>query len=136
MFKFGFWGVLGIGVLLVGILMLALGGYVFRWYSAPFVGALEEREITNKGAYRIQAYNEFYSMYTELDGIESKITLYDGRVLHLRDATNCRGLVSRHADIVSEYNSEARAVNTTGQWLAEDLPVQVAYLDASELCDD
>ena len=42
-------------VLLAVVVLLALtvGGLGARWGLAPFVGAVQEREITNTGAFRI-----------------------------------------------------------------------------------
>ena len=51
--KYVVYAVLG----LVGLIAVVLGG---RYVLAPMLGIVQEREITNRGAYRIQAYEKFY----------------------------------------------------------------------------
>ena len=100
---------------------LAFTGLGARWFVAPFRGAVEEREITNRGQFRIQAYEQFYRWQEEVQGIESKLAAYPEK-LDRREETECRGLIARRVNLVSRYNAASRAERTQGQWMAEDLP--------------
>ena len=121
-------------ILFVGLLFgLVLGPMVFRWYAAPWTGKLEEREITTRGAYRIQGYEQFYRWSEEADAVESKLGNYAGRELDVRERTECRGLRAQYADLVSRYNAASRAERTQGQWRADDLP-QTLTLEGIPTC--
>lgn len=67
------------------------GVLAYRWISAPARGAVEQREITNQGQYRIQAYEQFYRWQEQLDAIEAKLSAYPETGLDLRRQTECRG---------------------------------------------
>lgn len=118
------WIFIGLGalVLLVAIYAgLAFSSLGVRWGIAPFRGAVEEREITNRGQYRIQAYEQFYRWQEEVEGIDVKLGSYPEE-LDRRQATECRGLLARRVNIVAQYNSASRAERTQGQWQAPELP--------------
>ena len=123
------WKYIGIGLGIV-IFLIAMGvaGYGLRWFSAPFTGALEQREITNKGAYRIQAYEQFYGWQEEIDAIDVKLAGYVGS-LDNRESTECRGLVARRANIVGDYNAASRAELTQGKWQAPELPQTMKHTE-------
>ena len=121
-----------VGLLAIGV--VSIGGYVFKWYALPFMGALEEREITNQGAYRIQGYEQFYTWAEERDAVKSKLNLYLDRELDVREHTNCVGLISQYADITAEYNAASRAERTQGQWRADDLPETLENEMIGETC--
>ena len=110
-----------IGVIAV-IALSTVGVLGYRWLTAPARGAVEQREIINRGQYRIQAYEQFYRWQEELDAIAVKLAGYPAQGLDIRQQTECRGLLARHADIVAEYNAASRAELTQGQWQDPDLP--------------
>lgn len=118
-------GVIAVVVLVVGAVLA--GGYAFKWFTIPFVGALEQREITNRGQYRIQAYEQFYRWQEELASVDTKLAGYPVPLQNSRQSTECQGLLARRADIVSEYNAASRAVLTQGQWQASDLPITLPH---------
>ena len=98
------------------------GVLAYRWISAPARGAMEQREITNRGQYRIQAYEQFYRWQEQLDAIETKLSAYPETSLDLRRQTECRGLLAQRADIVAKYNAASRAERTQAQWQDPGLP--------------
>lgn len=108
------------GVAFVAVLIAA--GWAYRYYIAPVRGAVEQREITNRGQYRIQAYEQFYRWQEELQAVEQKLGAYPESGLDKREQTECRGLVARRADIIAKYNAASRAIETQGRWQADDLP--------------
>ena len=98
------------------------GVLAYRWISAPARGAVEQREITNRGQYRIQAYEQFYRWQEQLDAIETKLLAYSPSNLDIRQQTECRGLLAQRADIIAKYNAASRAERTQAQWQAPGLP--------------
>ena len=110
-----------IGVVAV-IASSTVGVLAYRWITAPARGAVEQREITNRGQYRIQAYEQFYRWQEQLDAIETKLLAYPQSGLDLRQQTECRGLLAQRADIVAKYNAASRAERTQAQWQDPDLP--------------
>ena len=110
-----------IGVVAV-IASSTVGILAYRWITAPARGAVEQREITNRGQYRIQAYEQFYRWQEQLDAIETKLLAYPPSGLDIRQQTECRGLLAQRADIVAKYNAASRAERTQAQWQDPDLP--------------
>ena len=114
---------LAIGLVLA---VVALVGGISLWlyggrFAAPIRGVTEQVEITNRGSYRIQGYEMFYDLVEHRNAVDVKLAGYPG-VLTAREATECRGLLARRADIVARYNAAAQAEFTTGQWRADNLP--------------
>jgi len=114
--------VLGVVVLPL-VLILWAGG--IKWLTAPFTGAVEQRTITTRGAYRIQAYEQFYRWNEQIAAIDAKLGAYEPP-MDRRMRTECVGLQSQRANLVARYNAASRQIETQGQWMAEDLPIQLA----------
>ena len=115
-------GVIGI----VAVIALSSVGFLgYRWLIAPARGAVEQREIINRGQYRIQAYEQFYRWQEDLDAIEVKLQAYPAQGLDIRQQTECRGLLAQRANIVARYNAASRAELTQGQWQASELPESI-----------
>ena len=110
-----------IGVVAV-IAFSTVGVLAYRWISAPARGAVEQREITNRGQYRIQAYEQFYRWQEQLEAIDAKLMPYAESGLDLRQRTECRGLLAQRADIIAKYNAASRAERTQAQWQDPELP--------------
>ena len=114
--------VLAVIGLVAVIAFSTVGVLAYRWVSAPARGAVEEREITNRGQYRIQAYEQFYRWQEQLDAIDAKLLAYPESGLDIRQQTECRGLLAQRADITAKYNAASRAERTQAQWQDPDLP--------------
>ena len=121
-----------IGVVAV-IAFSTVGVLAYRWISAPAQGAVEQREITNRGQYRIQAYEQFYRWQEQLDAIDAKLLAYTESGLDLRQQTECRGLLAQRSDIVAKYNAASRAERTQAQWQDPDLPQTLEH-NLSQRC--
>ena len=113
---------------LAALVLLVGAGFAFRWYYAPVRGELEQREITNRGQYRIQTYEQFYRWSEEVDAIDAKLAGYPVD-LDIRQRTECQGLLARRADLVSQYNAASSAELTQGKWQAGDLPERLSHSD-------
>ena len=112
---------LGAALIVVLPTILIFWGSAATWITAPFRGAVEERAITTRGAYRIQAYERFYEWHEQLGAIDIKLQQYEPP-LDQRQRTECIGLWSARANLVSRYNAASRQVETQGKWMAGELP--------------
>lgn len=114
-------GSLGAALIVVLPTIIIFWGSATTWITAPFRGAVEERAITTRGAYRIQAYEQFYEWQEQLGAIDIKLQQYQPP-LDQRQRTECIGLWSARANLVSRYNAASRQVATQGKWMADELP--------------
>lgn len=112
---------------IVAIIGVGLGG---RYVLAPVIGAIEERETVHRGAYRIQAYEQFYRWQEEAAAVDTKLIGYLGRS-DARSQTECVGLLAVRADIVAKYNAASRQIRTQGEWKPNDLPAVLDQKDKS-----
>ena len=111
---------IGVGSLAVVAAVILAVIYLPRLWAEP-VGRTEQIVATNTGAYRTQAYEKFYDLYEQIEATDQKLSAYPAE-LDDRQRTECVGLLSTRANLVSEYNAASRAEITTGQWQAPDLP--------------
>ena len=110
---------------LVGVLLFValVGGiWAYRWTIAPTRGTVEQREITNRGQYRVQAYEQFYRWYEQREALRLKLEALPQTDLDRREQTECRGLLAQYADITARYNAAAATELTQGQWQDPELP--------------
>lgn len=115
------WMILGLlAFVAIIVVSVVLAIYIPRWTAGP-LGRTEEIQITQRGPYRIQGYEKFYDLHEEVTSVETKLQAYPPR-LSPRQVTECRGLLARRADVVSEYNRMSQAERTIGQWRADNLP--------------
>ena len=111
------------------VLLAGLGftGWLYGGrFWAPIHGETEQVIITNTGAYRVQGYERFYDLSEDVAAVDVKLAGYP-QALDRREATECRGLLARRADMVSAYNSAAMAQETVGQWRADNLPHRLEH---------
>ena len=112
---------LGAALIVVLPTILIFWGSTTAWITATFRGAVEEQTITTRGAYRIQSYERFYEWQEQLSAIDVKLQQYK-TPLDERQRTECIGLWSARANLVSRYNAASRQVETQGKWMADELP--------------
>lgn len=106
------------------VLVVLASIYVPRWLAGP-TGETEEIVAVSRGAYRIQGYEKFYNLFEDIGAIDVKLVAYPEAPLDDRQATECRGLLAKRANLVSEYNAAAKAERTIGQWRADNLPEEL-----------
>ena len=106
----------------VGLAVLYAASLGVRYMFASPVGVVEQAVITNRGAYRIQEYERFYSLRDSILATAVKLATYRGRGLDIRERTECRGLMAVRTDMIARYNAASSAVATKGKWKPGDLP--------------
>jgi hypothetical protein len=127
--------VLGALAVVAVVAAVVVGLYFALWYSAPARGALDAREtIQGDGDFRIQAYNHFFNLCSDVQGLEGA---HDATLRQLdllgpdsddrnRVVANLTGIESQRARSIADYNADARKNWTSGQFRDEDLPYQLS----------
>lgn len=113
---------LGVAVLIVLVVLASI--YVPRWLAGP-TGETEEIVAVSRGAYRIQGYERFYDLFEDIEAIDVKLAAYPEGPLDARQAIECRGLLAKRANLISDYNAAAAAERTVGRWRADNLPEEL-----------
>ena len=96
-------------------------GFAFAWWSAPWTGALEERQQVNRGAFRIQEYERFYELRDRYCASGYKIEQYEQSDLARKD-TVIAGTTATLYDAALEYNSNSEQERTSAKWKDSGLP--------------
>ena len=119
-----------VGVI-VGIILLTIAGWAWRYYTAPVRGQIEQREEVQSGDYRLYSYEHFYNLYAEVLAYEDQIrnqremleTVEGDEAARYRQ--NINALKNQRASAIREYNADARK-ETRGQFRDDDLPYQIS----------
>ena len=135
-------------LIVVGGIILAFGGnWLYRYYTAPIEGAVQMREITNTGNFRLQAYQSFYdrcgtiqTYETSIRQLESSLQDYlndpdPDREMINRLRTQINGIQNQRAREVNRYNQEARQEYSVGQFRANDLPYEISVTNMNTNCE-
>lgn len=121
-----------------GIAALSIGGmafgYAWDWYTAPFKGAQEARQIIQAdGNFRIQAYNYFYNQCTSIQKLEAEIDAQTTALETLSNEqyrqivqTNIAAIRSARQQAILEYNQNSHKQWTEAQFKSEALPYEIA----------
>lgn len=115
----------------LGIAILIVGGWAYRYYTAPIRGQIEQREEVQSGDYRLYSYEHFYNMYANIQAYEDQIrnqqemleTVEGDEAARYRQ--NINALKNQRASAIREYNSDARKEESRGQFRSDDLPYQI-----------
>ena len=131
------WLILGFAIVAFLTIASIFGSiYIPRWL-APERGKTEEVIITNRGQYRIQAYERFYQINEELVAVDNKLGVYSfSAPNNLRQETECKGMLFKRANLVSEYNAKSQQERTTAKWQDPSLPERLYNRDdIATLCN-
>jgi hypothetical protein len=130
-----------IGLVLLGIGAFSLLGLVLTfvfgglsWITAPFRGAVEQRELTQAdGQYRIAAYDEFFNSCEAIAAKERIIQRYldqsrnEATPRDQRAILNAGIMAEQNArdEMIADYNADAAKADTRGNFRASHLPYQI-----------
>lgn len=122
-----------IGVGVAGAIVLVVGGgWAYRYFTAPIEGALEQRETVQSGGSRIYNYNRFFSLCASVQSFEDQIDSQEQLLENTSDEDhlsmirrNISGLNAQRQNTIATYNSEARAIETGGQFRDDGLPESI-----------
>lgn len=103
------------------------------WLTAPLRGATEAREQTvGSGAFRLAAYEHFFGLCTSVQAQEGRIDSLNleletgptpARVTQIQ--ASLTAVRSQRTELIAEYNQDALAQYTRGQFRDRDLPYQL-----------
>ena len=115
----------GVGFVLV-IAGFMVASYGFQWFTAPFVGELQERKTVQSGEFRKYSYEHFYDLCAAIQRKQRSLQAQE-ELDNDRANQNAAALKAQIQNDVSQYNADARKEETMGQFKANDLPDRVNY---------
>lgn len=121
-----------LGVVVAATLVVA-GGWGLWWASADLRGATEARDQTlGSGDFRIAAYEHFFGLCSSVQSQEGRIEVLE---LELEDGpstardeqvrASLSAVQAQRLELIAEYNQDARADYTRGQFRDGDLPYEL-----------
>ena len=130
-------------VIAVALFLAAVyGGGLMQRLTADFRGETGQIEQTQADAdYRISAYDQFYDKSAGIQTLESKITNLSDELEETEDEqrksvlnTSITASKNKRAELINEYNADARKEATRGQFKASDLPYEVDINEEETTC--
>lgn len=123
-----------IAVVVGSLIVLSLAVFGIRWVTAPAQGSLEAREQTvGSGTFRLAAYQHFFDLCAaaqaqgdRLAVQHEQLELTDDPTQQARIQQNIAAIQSVQAEKIREYNTDATATYTQGQFQSRDLPYQIS----------
>lgn len=130
-------------VIAVALFLAAVyGGGLMQRMTADFRGETGQIEQTQADAdYRISAYDQFYDKCAGIQTLESKITNLSDELEETEDEqrksvlnTSITASKNKRAELINDYNADARKEATRGQFKASDLPYEVDINEEETTC--
>lgn len=134
--------VLAAVITIATILAAVYGGGLLQRMTADFRGETDQIEQTQADAdYRISAYDQFYDKCAGIQTLESKIENLSDELETTEDEqrksvlnTSITASKNKRAELINEYNADARKEATRGQFKASDLPYEVDINEEATVC--
>lgn len=135
---------IGVLILIISTILVSVyGGGFLQRMTADFRGETSQIEQTQADAdYRIGAYDQFYDKCSGVQSLESKIanlteeleaTDEDKRKSVLN--TSITASKNKRAEMINDYNADARKEATRGQFRASDLPYELNEEEEETTCE-
>lgn len=130
-------------LIITTILVSVYGGGFLQRMTADFRGETSQIEQTQADAnYRISAYDQFYDKCSGVQSLESKIKNLTGE-LEATDEEKRKSVLNtsitasknKRAEMINEYNADARKEATRGQFRASDLPYELSEDEEETSCE-
>lgn len=130
-------------VIAVALFLAAVyGGGLMQRMTADFRGETGQIEQTQADAdYRISAYDQFYDKCAGIQTLESKITNLSDGLEETEDEqrksvlnTSITASKNKRAELINDYNADARKEATRGQFKASDLPYEIDINEEGTAC--
>src|SRR5699024_680417 len=130
-------------VIAVALFLAAVyGGGLMQRLTADFRGETGQIEQTQADAdYRISAYDQFYGKCAGIQTLESKISNLSDELEETDDEqrksvlnTSITASKNKRAELINDYNADARKEATRGQFKASDLPYEVDINEEETTC--
>lgn len=130
-------------VIAVAIILASVyGGGLLQRMTADFRGETDQIEQTQADAdYRISAYDQFYDKCAGIQTIESKIANLSDELEEAEDEqrksvlnTSITASKNKRAELINDYNADARKEATRGQFKASELPYEIDIEGETTTC--
>lgn len=136
-------GIVGIVGVLAILLISIYGTGSLQRFTADFRGETSKIEQTQaSGTYRIGQYEHFYDLCASVESIESKITNMKDELDGTEDAqrktvlnTSITASMNKRAELITQYNADARKEGTMAQFKSSDLPYSLDEGAEKTICE-
>lgn len=130
-------------LIITAILISVYGGGLLQRITADFRGETSQIEQTQADAnYRISAYDRFYDKCAGVQSLESKIENLSDELESTEDEkrksvlnTSITASKNKRAQMINDYNADARKEATRGQFRASDLPYELSVEEEETSCE-
>lgn len=120
-------------LLVLGFLVIViLGGWFWRYYTAPIEGRVGAQQQIQSAEQRITAYNYFFDLYGAIKSYDGALKALQEQLLQVsgpeekdRVLATIAGLKGQKARAIEQYNVDARKSYTIGQFKDWSLPYQL-----------
>lgn len=134
-----FWkGVLTVVVLFI---LLVIGVWAYRYYTADTRGAITAHETTTAGQYRINSYEHFYDMCASIQGYEGSIFIQeelikdsDNKEITDRAQLILSSIKAQRIRTISQYNMDAAKERTMAKYMDQGLPKEISAKQFNTQC--
>lgn len=118
-------------IALFAIATLTAAGFGVRWIIAGPEGATQAREQTiGSGSFRIAAYNHFFDLCSEIQGMEGQIAALESEEPGSEERreqvrASITALKAQRSRSIARYNTDASKEYTIGQFRSVNLPFRL-----------
>lgn len=128
--------------IIAAFIVAVYGGGFLQRMTADFRGETSQIEQTQADAdYRISAYDQFYDKCSGVQSLESKIENLTDELEDAEDEkrksvlnTSITASKNKRAEMINDYNADARKEATRGQFRASDLPYELSEEEEETSC--
>lgn len=124
------------GLVLLAVFGISVLGY--RYVTAPVAGVVQEREIINSGANRIEQYEQYFNQCAAIQGYESSIDVQKELLKTAstedvqRIKTVIAGITAQRARAIAQYNADV-VKYTKNKYFDNSLPGRI-NLEGKTVC--
>lgn len=124
------------GLVFMGMILLALFNYAWRYYMAPVAGRANAEWKIESANSRIDGYERFFDQCSAIQGYEGSIAVQEQALKAVtspedksRITTVLAGLRAQRIRAIAQYNADARKAYTIARFKDSGLPNQINDTD-------
>lgn len=127
--------------ILLGMVVLAVAGYGWKYFMAPVAGKADAEWQQESGVNRTAKYDHYFDLCASIQGYEATIRAQTVALTqtadpadHSRISTVLGAVRSQRGRAIAQYNADARKAYTSGRFLDDSLPKQINDGAEQTLC--
>jgi hypothetical protein len=135
------WMVLGGLGCVAALLLLVVGSWAFRYYTAEVRGKVRAEEIIESAPNRMVQYEYFFNLCATIQGYNAQLQaqrqqleVVKGEKEWNRVNANIAGITGQRARAIAQYNADVQKEYTRGRFFDPSLPSQISVGDANLTC--